>query len=104
MSALQISTHWNKPGKDKKRSVKENWESLPKSWKEPYRTGEVTIFDIVLSPEFIPGVYEDLDTQGKRYYIRNMLQIRIQRNAHTETYDMNSLDMYDEVLKSFAGE
>jgi len=38
MSALQIGTHWNKSGKDKKRSVKENWDSLPTSWKEPYRT------------------------------------------------------------------
>jgi len=30
-----------------------------------------------------------------------MLQIRIQRNAHTETYDMNSLDAYDDILKAF---
>lgn len=101
MSALQIGTHWNKEEKDAKTVVKENWNSLPKSWKEPYRTGEITLFDIVLSSEFDINTYKKLAEEEKGKYIRKMLQIRIQRNAHTETYNMNSLDVYDDVLKTF---
>ena len=101
MSALQIGTYWDEEEKDTKTMIKENWNSLPESWKEPYRTGEVTLFDIVLSSEFYLDDYKKLPEDKKSEYIKNMLQIRIQRNAHTETYDMIALDTYKEVVETF---
>lgn len=101
MSALQIGTHWDEKEKDTQSLIRENWNSLPKPWKEPYRTGEVTLFDIVISPEFDKEYYTTLPPEKKGEYIKNMLQIRIQRNAHTETYDMIALDTYKEVVETF---
>lgn len=101
ISALQIGTHWDEGEKDTQTLIRENWNSLPKPWKEPYRTGEVTLFDIVISPEFDKKYYEALPPEKKAKYTKSMLQIRVQRNAHTETYDMVALDTYKEVVKTF---
>lgn len=101
MSALQIGTHWDEKEKDTQALIRENWKSLPESWKESYRTGEVTLFDIILSAEFDKEYSSTLSLEKKGEYIKNMLQIRIQRNAHTEIYDMIALDTYKEVVETF---
>lgn len=101
MSALQIGTHWDEEEKDIQTQIHDNWNSLPETWKEPYRTGEVTLFDILIDSQFDKEYYEKLEPEKRHEYARNMLQIRIRRNAHTETYDMIALDTYKEVVETF---
>lgn len=102
MSALQIGTQTEDASEEQiPMLIRKNWESLPEAWKEPYKTGEVTLFEIHISPEFNLDFYKTTSLDKKTDYIKKNLQVRIQRNGHTETYDMNALERYEEVVKAF---
>lgn len=105
MSAFQIGTHPEEISQeDTPTLIRKNWESLPEAWKEPYRTGEVTFFDVIISSSFNVDYYKTITPENRNEYVTNMLRISIQRNGHTETYDLKALERYVEVIESFQRE